>query len=74
MSIKTYVHHTVIYNGKKLEEAQVSNTSGMIKIGTSVQLMFLELHLQKIFNNSGKAPSYMMFLKKIHKAVYIVRT
>lgn len=50
MPRKTYVHHSVIYNGKKLEEAQICSTNGMIKIGTSVQLTFLELHAQKIFN------------------------
>ena len=38
MSIKIYVCHSVIYDGKnkKMEEAQIFNTSGIIKIGASV--------------------------------------
>lgn len=50
---------------KELEGAQISNTSGMIKVSTSMELMFLELHVQKIFDNSRKAPSYvLLFFKK----------
>ena len=45
MSIKIYVDHWVIYDNKKLEEAQIYSASGMTKIGASMKWMCLELHV-----------------------------